>query len=376
MTATTEITSKYATPLDMARFINVEQVIPDISTVGSDRTRELVGAGTGTAVQFFLDNARVVNGSYELRYGPTESGSTALTETDDYTLNLDRGEVTITSSGTAVLGTDNLYASYSYLTRAGVTNTILQDALDRAESEVDRITNNHFANGSTATPDWEVYTEEKHRGEGLYYKDYYTDHYPIPKVSTTVSGTAVTADDTTIYADSTSGFPESGYMSIEDDKIAYTGKTDTTFTGCTDVSAHGTAVTIYPYVVEVSTTSSGTTPTWTVVSEGDGYDLDHDSGRVHLYEDSIGSLSVLDESVPPRLIPNRIRITYIMGTDTIPDAVKKAALMIASQDLMHMAARKALIDGNDNFNPRTLSVDMEDINKILEKYTNHGCSNI
>jgi len=39
--------------------------------------------------------------------------------------------------------------------------------------------------------------------------------------------------DTTITVDSTDGFPEQGRLRIEDEEILYTGKTRTTFTGCT-----------------------------------------------------------------------------------------------------------------------------------------------
>ena len=47
---------------------------------------------------------------------------------------------------------------------------------------------------------------------------------------------AIDADDTTITVDATTGFPrtgEAGYIVIDSEKITYTGKTSTTFTGCT-----------------------------------------------------------------------------------------------------------------------------------------------
>lgn len=52
-----------------------------------------------------------------------------------------------------------------------------------------------------------------------------------------IAVTELTADinetDTTITVDSTDIFLSSDYIVIEDEEIAYTGKTDTTFTGCT-----------------------------------------------------------------------------------------------------------------------------------------------
>lgn len=67
---------------------------------------------------------------------------------------------------------------------------------------------------------------------------------------------ALTAGDTTINVDSTTGFPSSGYIYIYDtglpcsasghrmNKVAYTGTTSTSFTGCSDVSAHADDMTV------------------------------------------------------------------------------------------------------------------------------------
>jgi hypothetical protein len=44
---------------------------------------------------------------------------------------------------------------------------------------------------------------------------------------------ALNSSATTITVDSTSGFPEQGRLRIDNEEIFYTGKTVTTFTGCT-----------------------------------------------------------------------------------------------------------------------------------------------
>ena len=49
---------------------------------------------------------------------------------------------------------------------------------------------------------------------------------------------ASTTDATTITVDDTTGFSSSGTAYINDDSFTYTGKTDTTFTGCSGVVAH------------------------------------------------------------------------------------------------------------------------------------------
>ena len=70
---------------------------------------------------------------------------------------------------------------------------------------------------------------------------------------------------------STDGFPSSGYVLIEDDKIIYTGKTDTTFTGCTSVEAHDDALAVKAYVVEISTTEPGGDISWDVFYGASGF---------------------------------------------------------------------------------------------------------
>lgn len=53
--------------------------------------------------------------------------------------------------------------------------------------------------------------------------------------------------DTTIFSDSTAGFPSSGRLSIESDSsITYTGKTATTFTGTTVTITHSANASVYP----------------------------------------------------------------------------------------------------------------------------------
>lgn len=216
---------------------------------------------------------------------------------------------------------------------------------------------------------------EEHDGKGSYDRDYYTEHFPLPDVSTTTSK-ALTAGTTVVTVSSTNGFPSSGSILIEDDKITYTGKTTTTFTGCTSVATHTISQSVYPYVVEISTTDSGTAPTYTPVQKDTDFYIDLETGRIHLYKDDYGSLSILDNTVPPRLIPDRFKVSYIWGNSTIPNDITRACLMIAAQDLTHTAVRKAVMDGNNNFTPNVIDVDKEQIDKIIGENTNVKSSNV
>lgn len=369
--STTTSADSYGTTLELARFMGIECQIPDLATVGEDRTKETIGTGDNSETIFYLDHAYVLAESYSIFYGSAESSATELTETTHYTLNKDIGKLTLTSAGVTLVGTNNIYGSYSYCC-IGLTDTQLADALNRAKAEIDKLTNNHFVDSTVATPDWNQSLDEKQSGKGAYDRNYFTlQNYPIPDVSTTTNG-AILEDDTTITVVSTSGFPSSGYILIENDKISYTGKTDTTFTGCSSVSAHDDAKTVRSYVVEISSTDSGGTITWDVLSEDTEFDIDRKTGRVHIYGDGSywGSTVVDIQSSPLKGVANRFRVSYISGESSIPNDIVKATLMLAAKDIMSLAVRSAHSRGLNDFDPGLINVDQDEFNRLIEAYRN------
>lgn len=363
--------TSYGTTLQLARFMGIEGTIPDRNVTGSSRIKETVGTGDNSTLVFYLDYAFVLADSYILYYGSTEAGATALTETTHYTLDKDDGKVTLTTAGRTLVSTNNIYAEYSYCV-AGLTDTQLSDALGRAEKQIDSWTNNHFVDGTGATPDWNQHLDEVQDGQGAFINNYFTlQNYPLPDVSTLVNG-AITANDATITVDSTAGFPSSGYILIDSDKIAYTGKTTTTFTGCTSVEAHNDNSTIKPYVVEISTTEPGGTITWDVLGEGTEFELDKNTGRIHIYQSGLSyNGTYIDvEQYPLKGVASRLRASYISGFETIPTEIVKATLMLASKDLMSLAVRKSHVTGLNGFNPTLIDVDNEEILKTISAYRN------
>ena len=254
------------------------------------------------------------------------------------------------------------------------TDTQLQEALNRAEIIINRRTDTVFVDGTGATPTYTQVTNEKHRGKGTFNRDYYTGKFPLPNVSTNLNG-AVAVDDTTITVDSTDGFPSSGIIGIGNDKVSYAGKTDTTFTTCTNVNnIHLDAVAVKPYVIEISGSESGSEPTWSILTEGKEFDIDIESGRFYIYQNSL-VLDAYAYNNPPK-IPNRARLTYIHGTSTIPLDIEKVCLMVASNDLMKSAVRSATINGMNDFNPAMINVDEEEIERIFKRYNSMERSNV
>ena len=363
----------YATTLQLAKFMNIMRTIPDRNLVGESRTEELVGVGNSSATAFYLDYGFVVASSYTIYKGTVVTSLTALTETTDYTLDKEYGKITLTSAGVTSVGTSNIYAKYNYIPAdIGFTDAEMSDAIARAEEQIDRFTNNHFAVSTDTTPDWNKTTNEQQFGKGPFRRNYFTlFKYPVPSVSTQLNG-AVTAAATTITVDSTAGFPTAGFLLIEDDKIEYTGKSSTTFTGCTSVAAHADDTAVASYVVEISTTEPGGAITWDVLKESTEFEIDKNTGQVHIYADGDNYFGtyVDIESSPLKGVANRFRVSYLSGESSIPDDVVKATLMLASKDLMSRAVRHAHSAGLNDFNPSLLNVDQEELNRVVMNHRN------
>ncbi len=367
------MTAVYATPLELCRFLNIEQTIPDRKATGAARGRENVGTGNGSNTTFWLDKAFIIDNSYTFYAGHQGTNGTALIDVTDYNLDKDNGEFILTPAGVTSVGTGNVSAVYSY-NDLEITNTQLQESLDRAERDIDKKTNNHFAVGTDATPNYTQVTNEKHSGKGKYDRGYFLFNRPIPDVSTTV-GTAVAVGDTEVEVKSTDGFLSEGTFGIETDKISYTSKSPNQFKGCTGTSAvHAVDQVVHPYVIEISNSSSGTEPSFTILNRDSDYDIDFNSGMVWLMS--------LDHSLvdyaftyPPNLLPNRFRATYIWGESTIPYDIKRCCLMIAAKDLMHTTGRRTGLHGMSLPEIPALNLDETWINSTLESYKNRKHSN-
>jgi hypothetical protein len=363
----------YATPLELVRFINIEGTVPDRNATGTARPKENLGTGSSSTVLFYLDQAYIVAGSYTLYSGASEGAATALTEDTHYTLEKDNGTVTLTAAGTAQVTTNNVYGAYSY-NILKLTNAQLQSALDYAEGEINKETGIKWYNGGAASPRFGSAVNESHDGKGKFNRDYYLLKYPLPDISTQLTaGMAANAGTATV--DSTNGFPATGYIGIGSNKLKYSGKTSTTFTGLTGTAtAHGTATNVYPFVVEISTTSSGTVPTWTILTKDSQFDLDLDTGRVHLYRTEY-DLVYYALQYPPVGIPNRFRATYLHGYKTIPDEIKRLCLMIAAKHLVHLGYRRAIVNGV-SVEVQFPEIDEAWIKETIIKYKSYRNSNV
>ena len=366
------MTTEYATTQELNEFIGMYEEVPSPLVVGDTRVMETVGVGDGSSTRFFLDNAYVIASSYSLYYGATEEASLSqpLTETTHYTIDKDLGKITLTSAGVTLIGTDNIYAAYSY-NQLNFKDSELQDVLDRAGSYVDKETHNHWTDGTATTPDYNQILNEKHDGRGTYKRSYYTDNRPLPELSTVLSSDAAIGA-TTLTVSTTNGFLSSGSLLIGGEKISYSSKASTTtFTVTATTISHSSGDKVLPFVFEASSSVDGTSPTWTVLEEDSDFDIDYTTGRIHFSAQEMNITDAQAYSVNPQhRTPNRFRMSYLWGNDSIPDTVKQLTLMVSAKEILHKVVRKAHATGLNDFNPALINVDDATIKKLIIKHKN------
>jgi len=75
--------------------------------------------------------------------------------------------------------------------------------------------------------------ELKGRLERAWWTKSILDYQDVDYATTLINDASFDATETTITVDNTADFPEQGRLRVDNEEITYTGKTPTTFTGCT-----------------------------------------------------------------------------------------------------------------------------------------------
>ena len=101
--------SEYTTTIKLAETMGILSHIPDYTIVGASREKELIGTGDNSSDIFWTDYAYILNNSYHLYYGSDATSSVELTETTHYSININTGQITLTTAGVTLIGTDNIY---------------------------------------------------------------------------------------------------------------------------------------------------------------------------------------------------------------------------------------------------------------------------
>jgi len=359
---------KYTTAIKFNRALKLDEHIPDYPSTTS---KETVGTGDGSTTIYYLDQKGVIEYTETLITGSTaESGATTtLTRGTHYDMDYDKSRVTLTASGVASVASTSIFADYEY-NKYGARNTHITEALERAEAEIDSGVNSVFtsANIGSETPTYTTVTNELHIGQGQDQRVYQTDFAPINNSSTTTSG-AISSSATTITVGSTTGFPSSGTAGIESDKFSYTGKSTTTFTGVTGLTAsHDSATTVTSYVIESAFDDEGNVPNWVVMQPDSEYSLNPQSGNVKLVNNTVSDSIVFDNFQPQRTVWDRVRLSYQYGYDNIPEEIVRATHYIAGKDMFTAEVLNSLARGTDGFSTDSINDVDAWIKRTINKY--------
>jgi len=120
------------------------------SGLGLRQIDENVGTGDNAETDYDLDNDNIITGSYSLYYAASGSNDmTALTETTHYTLDKESGRVVLEAAGVTALGTNVLYASYTYTDI--FSDAVITDYLSNADDEIDKMTGRKWDSATTTT---------------------------------------------------------------------------------------------------------------------------------------------------------------------------------------------------------------------------------
>ncbi len=356
---------KYASPLMLVEILGLKTDVPTWES-GSSPVLETVGTGNGSTTIFYLDHKNVLSDSYIFSYGASASATTQLTETTHYTIDKDNGKITLTSTGKTLISTNNIYASYSYISN-GMSDSYLVDVLSRAEAQVDGIVNSTFTDGTEDNPSYPV-TIEIQASEGFYQDRIIVNKKPMIDITSTLSAdiSAVVASIALASGDGDK-FSTSGYIIIGSEVISYTGITTDTLTGCTRGALGTTAAThssgddVHTTILFRSDTEEGTAVSWTVQAWNTDMYASED-GLVYKFGDAS------PDFVSGLGVANRIKIIYYYGHDTIPEDIKRLTLLFAKRMLIRDNVGKAMIMGRDEFRPEMYNIDQDEINLITGKY--------
>lgn len=377
--ATSASSSTYATNLELAECLGVRMDVPSYS-IGSTPAREEVGTGDNSTTVFYLDNGSVISDSYTLYTGgATEAtATTEMTETTHYTLDTDKRKVTLTAAGVTLVGTNKIYAEYSYY-RVAIRDSTITDSLAQAQRLVDDKLNTSFTDGTATNPQYPTAIDIQD-SQGMFNRRYLTYKNPLIDVESTLAS-GIAADDTSLTVASGDGdkFPPTGTIVIGTEVITYTSVSTDTISGLTrgangsTAAAHSSGDAVHTTAVQISNTEHGSTPVWTTLQHDSEVFVGED-GITYVYDTSwtVSQTSLYDDQD----VPQRYRIYYLYGYDEIPARIKRLTLLFAKRQLLTNTIMGTLFQGSDEFNPSLLNADEIEIERIMGKYIHFDMENV
>jgi hypothetical protein len=365
------MTLKYTTVTEFLRRYKLLSYIMNFQP-GDTPAKELVQSTPVTAGTYYLDHLGVISTSLKLY-----ANTTLLTLTTHYTFDSDTSAITITSAGATALTGVSLNAEYSYCKFENeLRESDVENLLESSEQFFETETNQVFSTVSDPQYTQIVNETRIHASNNISVKtSYNTKHYPLINLQTTTNG-AFTLTDTTLTLLDATGFPDSGVIYVDGNKVTYSSRTgnDLTVPNTTPSIASGSVV--LSHVIEISTESQGSEPSWTVLTPDTKYEIHYDVGFIKLLSSAFfNQVTVNNIDIFPSNV--RVRVSYYHAwhkpdqDPIIPTDVVDTIYMIAASKLAKRNIRASQANGVD-FDPNALNVDQTAIDAIIQRYSTSG----
>lgn len=365
ITTTSTTQTQYATTKQVFDFLKWTLQIPNYPKVTELETVD----DSGTLVsgnKIYLNNAHVIDNTFTLSFGASVSSVTPLTEDTHYTMDLTKSEATITAAGAAVILTASVFGEYKY-------NTFCDDVdvsvmIDRVSKQIEKETDRQF--GSIRQ-----ISQEEHIGKGRYARLYHGVNFGILLGKTQLSTAVPNTTATTFTVDSTTNFTADDTVTIEGEQVTVDSVDSTTQLTVTrgvngsSAANHSVDKWLANVGIQISNTRRGGDPTFRTKKYRNDFDVDSDTGAVQLLHINPTERDELaTELFPPWGTFNRLRMSYTIGTSTVPDDLIKATILKVSSDLTRSAIAKGITEGRDSFNPLAQKELEDEFNKVMSQY--------
>lgn len=128
-------------------YTTTKKVIKYFSGLGVSIENENLGTGDNAEQSYDAANGNIIASTYTLKYGPPAADNdtndlTELTEGTHYTLEKAGGTILLTSAGVTLINGSVLYISYTHSPK--MSNEVVNNYIQSASNEVDKITGNYW----------------------------------------------------------------------------------------------------------------------------------------------------------------------------------------------------------------------------------------
>lgn len=365
------INKGYATTNQLSQIIGIKVDVPSWES-GKAPQNESVGQGNDSTTVFYLNQKNIIDTTYTLFYGSSKITTDELINITDYSLDLDNGKITLESAGVTKLGTNSIFAKYSYAKNA-MSNSYLTEVLNRAEAKVDNETNATFTDGTVDNPSYPLETEIQ-SSPGYFREQIIIGKKPLIDIVTTLNGDlAIDATIIPVATGTGSNYPSSGSIIIDSEVITYTGVSTDDLTGCTrgamdtDAATHIDLAPIHSTILFLSNTQEGSSRVYTAQPWNTQMHAT-ETGLFYSYNQSVFNESQFPNRLAKQDVADRVKLLYYHGYDTIPDDITRLTLIFAKEMLIKDTVGSALILGRDDFKPSMVDSDRKESESIINSY--------